>query len=201
MTCDRAVILLATGGPLGRWRARRHCIALPELCRGSRPHPTDRRRAVGCGAPIGLGRPCGHLRAPTPGRRYPRRPDPAGPSWSDRRRPSSWSSWRSSRDGRRRDPGRGRVRRSSSPDHRPPRAPASGRRRFASSATSRPSCGPSRGTCAAPRAGRAPRRAEGGRGLARCFRPLRRHEGTPGSAHEVHLGCGTAAVGLARSEA
>jgi len=29
MTCDRAVILLATGGPLGRWRARRHCVRCP----------------------------------------------------------------------------------------------------------------------------------------------------------------------------
>jgi hypothetical protein len=29
MTCDRAVILLATGGPLGRWRARRHCSRCP----------------------------------------------------------------------------------------------------------------------------------------------------------------------------
>jgi hypothetical protein len=29
MTCDRAVTLLATGGPLGRWRARRHCSHCP----------------------------------------------------------------------------------------------------------------------------------------------------------------------------
>ncbi len=147
MTCDRAVILLATGGPLGRWRARRHCARCPG-CAAEAARLRRIARELSAVEPLSAAQaPCGPRRAPTPGRRHPGRRESAGRSWPDGRRPSSWCSRRTSRGGGCGDPGRGRgrVRRSSSRTRRSPRAPASGRRRSASSAISRRSCGPSRG--------------------------------------------------------
>ena len=90
MRCERAVTLLATGGILGRWRARRHASRCP-VCAAEAVRLRRIARELSIVRPLSATqRACGHRSARIRGHRRPGRPDLARPcSPRPRRRSSS----------------------------------------------------------------------------------------------------------------
>jgi hypothetical protein len=190
MRCDRAVTLLATGGLLGRWRARRH-VARCSRCAAEAARIQQIARELSATEPLTAAQRALWSSASTEHR--------PSMSWSVRYRPALLGGSRCLRPGgRRRTPARagtpsgaGVVDR-----HHQSGGPHDPRRPVEDLAGDDPRAGRPQGAIAgtvarrstAPPACRASRRAAGCRGALAPRGPVRRAEGFSGAAGDARVG-------------